>query len=33
MGRLAIDTRAFGNSSGVEVKVFRDTPGPQSMTA
>ena len=33
MGRLAMGTRAFGNSSGVEVNVFKDTPGPQSITA
>lgn len=33
MGRFAIGTSAFGNSSGVEVKVFRDRPGPHKMSA
>jgi hypothetical protein len=33
MGRLAIGSRAFGFSSGLEVKVGNDEPGPQRMTA
>jgi len=33
MGRLAIGIRAFGKSSGFEVNVFSDTPGPHRMRA
>lgn len=33
MGLLAMGTSALGNSSGDEVKVFNDTPGPQSIMA
>lgn len=33
MGRLAIGRRALGFSSGLEVKVGKDDPGPQRMRA
>lgn len=33
MGRLAIGIKAFGNSSGFEVNVVNETPGPQRMMA
>lgn len=33
MGRFPIGTSALGKSSGVEVKVFNETPGPQNMSA
>ena len=33
MGRLATGSRAFGKSSGVEVNVLKDTPGPQRIRA
>ena len=33
MGLLAIGIRALGNSSGFEVNVFKDTPGPHRMNA
>lgn len=33
MGRFAIGVRAFGNSSGLDVKVLRETPGPHRMMA
>ena len=33
MGRLATGIRALGKSSGVEVNVLKETPGPQRMRA
>lgn len=33
MGLFATGTRAFGKSAGFEVKVSREAPGPQRMTA
>lgn len=33
MGRLAMGSRALGMSRGVEVKVLKDAPGPQRMSA
>lgn len=33
MGRLATGSRALGKSSGVEVNVLKDTPGPQKIRA
>ena len=33
MGRLATGIRALGKSSGVEVNVLKDTPGPQRTRA
>lgn len=33
MGRFAIGSSAFGDSSGLEVKVSNETPGPQRIMA
>ena len=33
MGRLARGSRALGRSAGEDVKVLRETPGPQRMRA
>lgn len=33
MGRFAIGTMALGKSAGFEVKVLREEPGPQRMSA
>lgn len=33
MGRLAIGINALGNSSGFDVNVFNDTPGPHRIIA
>lgn len=33
MGRFPIGTNAFGKSSGVDVKVFKEIPGPHKMSA
>lgn len=33
MGRLAIGISALGNSSGFDVNVFNDTPGPHRIIA
>ena len=33
MGLLAIGIRAFGNVSGLDVKVVREAPGPQKISA
>lgn len=33
MGRFAMGNRAFGDSSGLDVNVSNETPGPHNITA